>query len=123
MSYRVVPNSPLLRHAPASWIAIATADAVHLKGDSITPAMLAHEGTHVKQLREAGGTIRGWMRWIVLLLRHGYDQHPWELEARFVEKGMDERYRGTSLFRVVTSPPDSPHQGSDRGAPASGMQS
>lgn len=106
LAYRVVTHSPLLRWAPKGWVAIATADAVHLKGDSITPAMLAHEGTHVQQLREAGGTLRGWLKWIMLYLEHGYDGHPWEQEARFVEGRMEGRYTGTSLFRVVTSPPD-----------------
>lgn len=99
LSYRVIPKSPLLRYAPQDWVAFATANAVHLKGDGITPAMLAHEGTHVRQLREAGGTLVGWLYWIVLLLRHGYDWHPWEVEARQMEQRVARhRFSGTQMF-------------------------
>lgn len=85
-TYKVIPNSPLMRFAPKSWTAFATAEAIHLRGDSCDEATLAHEGTHVRQLRDSGGTLRGLLKWLHLVLQYGYEQNPWEMQARCVEE-------------------------------------
>jgi hypothetical protein len=51
----------------------------------ITPALIAHELTHVRQWREDGLFP---MRYALASLRHGYDQNPYEVEAREVEASL-----------------------------------
>lgn len=108
LSYRVVFNSPLLKLAPSHMAAFTLGDTVHVRGPSIDPALLAHEGTHVGQYRQAGGALRGLLQWLLLFARHGYDFHPWELEARRVEakvRKWQHRQHGASVkTRLFTRP-------------------
>lgn len=43
--------------------------------------LLAHELMHVRQI-ERYGLFRYWFRYLRLLIKHGYDNHPMEVEAR-----------------------------------------
>lgn len=51
-----------------------------LKGQHLTPTLIAHELCHVVQLRRYG-LVRYWLKYLLLLIRHGYDDHPMEKEA------------------------------------------
>jgi hypothetical protein len=86
MRVRIVPMAFVMRCAPKHWAAFALGDTIYLRGERISPSLLAHEMTHVAQFAEAGGVLRGLWRWLRLLARHGYDDHPWEREARSVEQ-------------------------------------
>jgi hypothetical protein len=43
--------------------------------------LIAHEAVHWRQW-EQHGTIGYYFGYLYLLLRHGYKNHPWEIEAR-----------------------------------------
>jgi hypothetical protein len=49
-------------------------------GVVVTRRLLAHELVHVEQLRRMG-ILRFWWTYLILLLRHGYREHPMELDA------------------------------------------
>lgn len=51
----------------------------------VTPALIAHELTHVRQWRE--DTLFP-VRYALASLRHGYDRNPYEVEAREVEASL-----------------------------------
>lgn len=51
---------------------------------AVTPALIAHELRHVAQLAELG-LLRYWTRYLRLLIQHGYERHPMEIEARIAE--------------------------------------
>lgn len=42
--------------------------------------LIAHELTHVDQIKRFG-LLRYWVRYLRLLVRHGYRNHPMEIEA------------------------------------------
>lgn len=65
--------------------ALTLGNRVWVRQTTTTAPLLAHEGTHVRQFREAGGLWRGLWRWLALLAQYGYDAHPWEVQARAVE--------------------------------------
>lgn len=50
------------------------------EGADLTETLLAHELVHVEQIRRLG-LLRYWFRYVRLLLRHGYWDHPMEIEA------------------------------------------
>lgn len=86
MNITVRAYSPLMRLVPQHWGAIAFGHTIHLRADSAPLPLLAHEATHCIQFAEAGGMLRGLIRWLTLLTLYGYEQHPWEREARAVEQ-------------------------------------
>jgi len=43
--------------------------------------LLFHEGVHWEQMHRFGGPLFGYVRYVVLWMRHGYDNHPYEIEA------------------------------------------
>jgi hypothetical protein len=45
------------------------------------PGLIAHEQAHLDQLRRLG-QVRFVARYLWLLIRHGYERHPMEIEAR-----------------------------------------
>ncbi len=45
------------------------------------PGLRAHEAVHLDQLRRLG-PVRFVALYLWLLMRHGYDRHPMEIEAR-----------------------------------------
>lgn len=53
-------------------------------GVALTRALIAHELQHVAQLEELG-LLRYWLRYLRLLVRHGYERHPMEIQARLAE--------------------------------------
>lgn len=49
-----------------------------------TPELVRHETAHYRQVLKLGA-CRWWWRYITLWLRHGYQKHPMEIEAREAE--------------------------------------
>jgi hypothetical protein len=50
------------------------------RGARLGRRLLAHELVHVDQLRTLG-LMRYWLVYLALLARHGYREHPFELDA------------------------------------------
>ena len=99
---RIIPYAAAMRGAPAHWLAFTLGNTIYLRGDSIDPALLAHEILHTQQFAMAGGVVRGLCQWLWLLAWHGYDNHPWEQEARrFEQKVRDDPPLFDTLFRIA----------------------
>ena len=55
-----------------------------LPGHTTYPPLIRHEQVHWQQY-EQRGAIRFYVGYLLLLVRHGYRNHPWEIEARSAE--------------------------------------
>jgi hypothetical protein len=91
---RIRENSFLARIAAlqlqSQQCAIVWKNTIHLHGCSRIdflqhPAWLKHEYCHVQQWRREG-TFRFLFQYIVYSFRYGYQQNPYEIEARNAEK-------------------------------------
>ncbi len=83
----VVFNATWLRFMPDHVEAITVGSTIYVRGATVTATVLAHEAFHVKQFAERG-LLRGLCEYLLLTLLYGYDQHPWEQEARRAERGL-----------------------------------
>lgn len=63
--------------------AVTLGDTIFVAGRYPDPVLLAHEVVHVWQFyRESSGSRARYLwQYAVLLSRHGYQAHPWEVEA------------------------------------------
>jgi hypothetical protein len=77
------------RHLVKFWLKLAGFGGICLPpfGVYLLPSrmqdhqLIAHEAVHWRQW-EQRGTIGYYFGYLYLLLRHGYRNHPWEIEAR-----------------------------------------
>lgn len=56
----------------------------YVPGTLVGPRLTKHEAAHWAQY-ERMGAIRFYVGYIALWVRHGYQNHPWEVEAREAE--------------------------------------
>ena len=66
--------------------------------DKVHEYFIAHELAHVDQLNELG-LLRYWGKYLTLLFRHGYQEHPMEREATEKTLDRDMRARARDLMR------------------------
>jgi len=59
--------------------------------------LIAHELTHVDQINDLG-LARYWFRYLRLLKKHGYQDHPMEIEARGMERNPVQLERARRLI-------------------------
>jgi hypothetical protein len=59
--------------------------------------LIAHELTHVDQINRLG-LARYWFRYLRLLKKHGYQDHPMEIEARGMERNPAQLARARRLI-------------------------
>lgn len=58
---------------------------IYLLADSMQDAkLIRHEQVHWKQYKSRG-FVRFYVGYVLLLIRYGYEKHPWEIEARAAE--------------------------------------
>jgi len=82
---KVYYNSTLAKVLlPKRYVAIALGDRVFTKARSLSAATLRHEQVHVEQWRRHG--LIGFVaRYLWYHLRYGYNDNPFEIEARAAE--------------------------------------
>lgn len=70
---------------PRRFIAIALGDRVFTKAQSLSVATLRHEQVHVEQWRRHGLIVFA-ARYLWYHVRYGYEENPFEIEARAAER-------------------------------------
>ncbi|MDR9392672.1 MAG: hypothetical protein RI554_11675 [Trueperaceae bacterium] len=68
-------------------------------GVTASTTLIAHELVHVDQIQRYG-LLAYWVRYLLLLLRYGYEDHPMEIEARALETTIEWRKRAKRVLEV-----------------------
>jgi len=80
MELRVIYNSRLIRKKYAAWVLYPFMLIRHSKEDC-PDRLFRHEMEHVYQVKRDGWLVF-YAKYLYWLARHGYMNHPYELEAR-----------------------------------------
>jgi len=66
---------------------------------NLTVRLVAHELVHVDQIKRLG-LLRYWVKYLWLLAKFGYGDHPMEIEARALETTIEWRKRAKRVLEV-----------------------